>query len=83
MTNFHDVNALSTLEKYEYPQVKPVTTNHEALPVELTGPICAIDIIVSARKQVSTSHDYPWSKLYNAAQYLNKQIEAYFAPEAA
>lgn len=52
------------------------------LPVELTGPICAIEIICYARKG-TVNNDFIWSKLYSAQKYLTKQIEAYFQPEVA
>lgn len=47
-------------------------------PFDLTE---AIMILRTARTSVYGTSDFAWNKLLNAHQHLEKQMQAYFAPE--
>lgn len=52
------------------------------LPLDLIGKVEAASLISNLRPKVA-GVDFAWKTLYHAEKYINSQIAAYFAPEAA
>lgn len=54
------------------------------MPTEQINPLNLNDAIAFLKKkqcEVINNSDFGWRKVYHATQHLEKQVEAYFAPE--